>query len=511
MLRVLAATVLVLAVCSGGALRWIARGRSSLWNSDEGISYLMSSCSGRRYGELTGEKSALLAKWVPAQEWQGLIGDGSRVCLATVSRDLAAHDIHPPLYFWLLNVWTAAFGRAIAAGMALSVVLWMLTALALYSYATRFLGSRLEAVAVTLIASASSMMAQATLEFRPYVLLCLVTLLYAHALERCCIRHRPPGRRDYAYLAAAAMAGALTHHLFWFVIAASAVYAAIRVLPIDPRRLPSGIFSVVVGAAAAAALFPLISQVAAGVDSRPHEPRGFDAAVQVGSMISAFVFKPWRDSWALAAGLAAVCAALVLRWRVAVRRVGRARATRGVQVLLLMVLIAAALTWQYGAGFSPPHAGAPKYFASVWAFAAFLPVFAARVFGRYRMVALAGICALYAVAGWRGTRFKNLMLEAPSIHGKRVVVDSVSRLHLPRLLARIDPKSMLLVAPQAVLLAEPSWIEPGEPLLYVGCAATSGTSRKRRTIVALLSDSYRRGRVTKWGKCWKSYEFKRKK
>ena len=56
--------------------------------------------------------------------------EGTSVLLAgrdlpTIARDAAA-DIHPPLYYFLLHYWTAAFGTSEIAARSLSVVLGVL-------------------------------------------------------------------------------------------------------------------------------------------------------------------------------------------------------------------------------------------------------------------------------------------------------------------------------------------------------------------------------------------------
>src|SRR3954471_12145204 len=73
MLGLLASALLVLSIVAGCLFRWMERTHYREWNSDEGISVLMSSVGGRLYQELTAADSPLIAKWTPAREWQRLI------------------------------------------------------------------------------------------------------------------------------------------------------------------------------------------------------------------------------------------------------------------------------------------------------------------------------------------------------------------------------------------------------------------------------------------------------
>ena len=67
--------------------------------------------------------------------------------LAQIARD-AAHDIHPPLYYWLLHGWTRLFGRGEIGLRSLSVVLGLLLVWLIY-----LIGRRLHGPATGLLAA----------------------------------------------------------------------------------------------------------------------------------------------------------------------------------------------------------------------------------------------------------------------------------------------------------------------------------------------------------------------
>jgi mannosyltransferase len=125
--------LLILALAAG--LRFYQIGAQSLW-SDEGNSAALASRS-----------------------------------LIQIARD-ASHDIHPPLYYWLLRLWTMVFGTSEAALRSLSALLGVLLVLVIAD-----LGRRLQNKAVGLvaafIAAISPFQVYYSQEARMYMLLAL--------------------------------------------------------------------------------------------------------------------------------------------------------------------------------------------------------------------------------------------------------------------------------------------------------------------------------------------------
>jgi len=95
--------------------------------------------------------------------------------LAAITRD-AANDIHPPLYYWLLHLWTSVFGHAEAGLRSLSAVLGVLLVLA-----TAELGRRLYhtagGLAAGLIAAVAPFQIYYSQETRMYILVALEAAL----------------------------------------------------------------------------------------------------------------------------------------------------------------------------------------------------------------------------------------------------------------------------------------------------------------------------------------------
>ena len=106
--------------------------------------------------------------------------EGNSVALAT--RSLAqiaqdtAHDIHPPLYYWLLRLWTTLFGLSEVAVRSLSALLGTLLVLVIYGLGTRMF-NRLTGLAAAFIAAIAPFQVYYSQEARMYVLVALETAL----------------------------------------------------------------------------------------------------------------------------------------------------------------------------------------------------------------------------------------------------------------------------------------------------------------------------------------------
>ena len=102
--------------------------------------------------------------------------------LVTIARD-AAHDIHPPLYYWLLSGWVRLLGTSEAAVRSLSVLLGV--ALVALTYALGQLlrpqGERWAGLAATLFAAINPFQVYYSQEARMYMLLAVWSALAFYA------------------------------------------------------------------------------------------------------------------------------------------------------------------------------------------------------------------------------------------------------------------------------------------------------------------------------------------
>jgi len=118
--------------------------------------------------------------------------EGTSVALAqrdlvTITQD-AAHDIHPPLYYWLLSGWVRLFGSSETAVRALSACLGVVLVALTYALGRSLVGRRVGLVATFLVAINPFQVYYAQ-EARMYMLLATLTAAAMLALilflERC--------------------------------------------------------------------------------------------------------------------------------------------------------------------------------------------------------------------------------------------------------------------------------------------------------------------------------------
>ncbi|MGW0158725.1 glycosyltransferase family 39 protein [Mycobacterium sp. NPDC003323] len=188
---------------------------------DDGITLLSATCQQGRYAMGTP-----VGRWVPVEEWHSYWSIGSS-CLETVRADLAQHDIHPPLYFWLLHLWFLVFGVSIPAAAALNLVLVLATALLIYLACRSLAIPTPWSVAVVLVWLSMMSTRVAVTSVRQYALLGTFSALLLLLLI---LWYRRPSSIYLLALLPTLAGGMLTQYLFavpaamaFFVLAVAAV------------------------------------------------------------------------------------------------------------------------------------------------------------------------------------------------------------------------------------------------------------------------------------------------
>ena len=85
-----------------------------------------------------------------------------------------AFDIHPPLYYWLLKLWLALFGRSEFAARSLSAMLGVLLVALIFRLGARFFGPKAGAAAA-FMAAISPFQVYYAQEARMYMLLATIS------------------------------------------------------------------------------------------------------------------------------------------------------------------------------------------------------------------------------------------------------------------------------------------------------------------------------------------------
>ncbi len=211
--RGIALTLLALAVLLHAALLWRVGAHRVDLEHDSTISVLAATGHEGDYARLR------LGSWPVASEIQRLFRVDDAWPLRRIRDDLARHDVHPPLYFWLLHAQFLATGATPWASLVLNGILDLLTLLTMYSIGRRLWDEESAAAAAILWAVSDGAFLTAA-EARPYALLALFALL----LVRLALAVREPGRGPslaHGLLMITVMAlGLLTHFQFALMIVA---------------------------------------------------------------------------------------------------------------------------------------------------------------------------------------------------------------------------------------------------------------------------------------------------
>ena len=519
--------LLAIALVATVGLRGAALSQKYTVEHDEAISYLAATCNEGRWEALRAERAYPFGSWATASAWQQFLEPRSALCLGQIRDDLARHDIHPPLYFWLLHLSVLALGVHVWTGPALNLVLATLGTLALFGLARRLLGRATEAAVVALVWAASPAVVTIAGEARQYELFALVTIVFAwQAISW--VKAPRPGWRDASLLAAATTAGALTHYHFALVALAGGCFLAFR-LRGELRRLATGIGWVAAGYAGFVLLHPRFHL---SFETQQAQAEPFSAAAVAGRVertlgtLGNFLLPQQAASGPLlrylVPGVLAVAAAMVLAAR-RCRAAGasgvdpsRERHSRGgseakapLEPLYFFASIGGAIVLLYLAFLSHGFAMGAKYLAPAWPFLAFVPVLALRGgVGRHPVAGVA-LCSALVASGLAAALLQYRGAARPQdpaglVPGASpVLIDSSRRGVVPRFVVEVPPERRILAVDQRFLLeARAPWLASGTPPLVYVSDELYGDERRQAEIVGLLG---RRHSVTRlkdgdWGK-----------
>jgi hypothetical protein len=183
---------------------------------DDTISYLAATGHQGEYQQVVDSASAPVAQWVPASRWQAFTRIEDPLPLLTIARDLGHHDIHPPVYFWLLHMWMLLFGGSLWTGPMLNVVIHVLTAVVLWRLARHLAGSPLAAWGAVGIWATLPAVAQTAVSTRQYSLASLWSITLGWAFIR---TREAPSVRGLLALGTVTALGMLTLYPFGLVVA----------------------------------------------------------------------------------------------------------------------------------------------------------------------------------------------------------------------------------------------------------------------------------------------------
>lgn len=509
-LNTVAVVVLLAAVLIGVGLRLDAMHANPNVQHDEAWSY--ATASGRLGAFEKAIQGGLSSRWVPASAWQYYWQSDSFGDLAHIGPDLAAYDVHPPLYFYVLHLWLMVTGMHHWAGPALNLIFAVLTMLALYGLARALGFERLESSLVALVWALSPAVVSISALTRQYDLVALATVLFVWGLVRATMPDRRRRWPDAVWVAAAACAALMTHYQTILLLLGGIVYA-VAVHFIGRRAEQRRPWA------------PAVAGVVAGVVLAGLFTPGFTHAFgREGARIGGFTSKVFNEKLASigttlgrAAGLphsAAVIAALVVLAAVVVGLlVPRARraivtAVRGARpgwwtVLFFLAVTAGGVCLQNLAFLSLPPLLTSRYLAMAWPFFAFLPLLAFGLWPRWRPLLVAAFCLLVLLPATLATP---LLFGSPQRvpldrlrTASAILMDTVGPGELPRFLWSVPGDTPVFAGTQTQVLAAPKAWETsmGRNGFYGAFMGGGNDHRDRWQILGILGQGYDVKRISK--------------
>ena len=433
---------------------------------DEGITFLVATC---HQGSFNRADFGL--RPVPASAWKRFLQVEDRFCYGRISADLAALDIHPPLYFWLLHSWYLVFGVEAWTGPALNILLAAVTTLALFGLARFVLQNDRDAALVAYTYALSPAVYLVSVEARQYVLLALCAVLLVWQTWRCVKSPERIGWRGTLLLALAALAGALTHYHFVLVVTGCMAFAAVR-------QSWKSLGAILVGYGASFVMHPALAAF---------QRHAGQTEAGAGDVVSGWArMIPTFDAFIYLAVLLPLLAGAALLAFWARRDVFREFVKRidlsGLELLLLFPWIGGALVLMYMVEISQAHAIGPKYLSMAWPFLAFAPV------AILRLAPLRGPLTLYFYLVPFVLGFALPLIQPPAVEARPIpaylrnsellLIDSTQRGIVPPIVWLLAHDKPMIVADQDELLRAPQdWLPSLKPSAIYLSQISHGNTR----------------------------------
>ena len=424
---------------------------------DDTISYLAATGHQGEFAEVVETRSAPVAQWVPASQWQRFTRVEQAFPFVTIAQDLGHYDIHPPAYFWLLHVWVLLVGVHLWSGPVLNVLVHVLTGVVLWRLARHVTKSPRAAWGAVGVWATLPAVAQTVVSTRQYSLAALFSIALASAFIR---TRESASTRGLIGVAALTALGMLTLYPFGLVVACLGLFCAADL--IDAARRRTALMQL--GAMAAGGVVFLLCQPwLREALQRQQEQVEIPSPALSRLRVDVLLYDLPRFAIGELPALAGIAVLIVtavlavLAWR------ARPQAR---PVIAVAVVVPVALSAAYVAVLTPGAASQARYFALALPHVALLPVLA-WPYLKARPVLFVAAAVLVAAT------VINTMLAvseastppATTLDGDRpVVMDNLARGVLLRILWDAPPSTPVYAADQRTLLSTTDrWLHCEDP------------------------------------------------
>jgi hypothetical protein len=503
-----ATAILVIGIAAAAALLFARMAALPTLAHDDAISYLAATCHQGLFAVRIP-----VGQWVAARVWQAYWQPADFACFGRIATDLANYDIHPPLYFWVLHVWSYLVGAGLRLALVLNLGFYVLTALIIYRLC-RLLRC---APYIAVVAAVAWALSESTLtvptEVRQYTLFGLVSAAFILSLVVFVSR---TSRLAAGALYVTAVAGLLVHYQFPILLGCAVLGAGfILVRARQSTALRRMLIAIVLAVLTAVAMDPhFLRSVtreqaqAAGLALREVVPRvtmcvqallefgmPHDLAVATAKALAAF--------WPATLGVCLVGIIAVVRWLGRRQRPTGTNASGQLAAWLPAIvagLVVAVDGLLYVLGVTPAHAMNPEYmiFASPLLFvvgAQALDGVARSGRGRRWLPAILATVLVWQafIAVYTTGRFvqayRALSADGLPGYGGPIVLDSVARGVLPTILWHVAPTAPVYAASQDSLLEHfPVLGSDVKETLYVSDLRYGNSAAKRDVILKRFND-----------------------
>lgn len=498
--------LLALAVVFAIVLRTAGTVEKRTIDYDESISYLAATCHQGQYANLVTQRLPPFGTWAKASDWKTLIQPEHLFCFGQIARDLAHNDIHPPLYFWILHLWSRVFGVHPWTGPLLNIAFALATLSLLFWLAHTNLTNPEEASVVALTWALSPAVISISLEARQYDLVALIAVLFVCRVIKCADLSKPFQLGDAVVLAILAAAGALTHFYFSLVVLGCIIFLAMKLVKRKPDRLIMALACIGVGCLLFVLLHPEFYQSIILQRQYVREPFGLQGVI--GRMTHVWIaltdfFLPWHSlvlisGFTLSVSALGIWAALAgSKQPVTLVRIVGAFGGTGMPVSFFFFWIYGATVALYLAFLSPAHAMGPRYLSMAWPFFGFVTVFLLRSFGSKRRLLTYLFCSgmllsgsasvLHTIHQQSTTRDWTALL----LRSDRILVDNVARGVLLPIMWQLPDDKLVFAADQTFLLDhQDMWVSHLDGAVYVSEGSDGTAHAREQNIVSIINQNH---------------------
>ena len=508
----LAVIILLAGIVMGVVLRITAVELKETLEHDEAISYLAATGHQADYARIGTDHP--YGEWVEASEWKKHIQIDKKFCFSRIASDLTVYDSHPPLYFWLLHLWSLLFGIHLWTGPLLNIAIFVLSILLLYRLAERVLKNSVDAAAVASIWALSPTVIHITSLTRQYELLAIFTILLTFKIIQYIDSSREFRVSDYLVLVLATAGGILTHYQFSFIISGCGLLLSIMLIRKNRIRLAAGWISLIAGILLFALLHP---EFYLSIESRMAGSGGIGyteilSRLKTTAVVLASFF--WKGAPLIYIYPSGIAYRYVYPILLILSLIGfgiiyvKNKLKRDIlflqdgasviHIFYFLFWIAGLTILSYLFCFSPKHAMGAKYLAMAWPFFAFVPVIAIRSLGELKTTAIICACCLQAVFGTLDTLYNDSdrALKAESnvmlAESEMILLDNASRGILLSVLWHVPDEKLIFAADQQYLLENvDSWrtgFGPGGA--YISVLLYGNTAKQQKEILGSLDYDY---------------------